>query len=150
MATLFEGECIGKVLNPEAGPDKNGKARVRWDMIVTEGEHKGKRASYSGKLDPENIKFTKRDMRLVGWKGNDIRTFVADVTAAQRMVPFTAEIATNTYQDTGKTSQWTSVRFSGGVQPLGPLDDDTARKVNEWFAEVPDAAPTGNGDDIPF
>lgn len=146
MAQLFEGDCVGKVANPQAGPDGQGKPRVRWDMIVTEGEHKGKRASYSGKLDPENIKYTKRDMRLVGWKGNDIRTFVDDVTKANLTIPFSAEIASNTYQDTGKTSQWTSVRFVGAMKPLGPLDDDTAHKVNQWFAEVPD----GDGNDIPF
>jgi hypothetical protein len=149
MAILFEGECIGKVSNPEVGPDTKGKPRVRWDMLVTDGEHKGKRASYSGKLDEENIKFTKRDMMLVGWKGKDVRTFVADVKAADRVIPFTAEIASNTYEDTGKTSQWTSVRFTGS-KPLGEFDDETARKMNEWFAAAGDVGAAKPGDDIPF
>lgn len=138
MAQLFEGDVIGKPVNVEFGADGGGKPRVRWEMVVVDGEHKGKRASYSGKLDTENIKWTKRDMMLIGWQGKDVRTFVADVKAADRSVSFQAEIATNTYQDSGKTSQWTSAKFSGGSKPLAPLDNDSIAKANKWFAEVPD------------
>ena len=53
MAILFEGTCIGKPVNVEFGGDK-GKPRVRWQMEVTQGPHTGKRANYSGKLDPDN------------------------------------------------------------------------------------------------
>jgi len=49
-------------VNVEFGADNGGKPKVRWEMEATEGEHKGKRASYSGKLDGDNIKWTKRDM----------------------------------------------------------------------------------------
>lgn len=137
-AHLFEGECFGRVSNPEIGPDGKGKPRVRWDMIVTDGEHKGKRASYSGKLDPDNIKFTKRDMMAIGWKGTDIRTFISDVKSAGKVVAFTAEIASNTYEDSGKTSTWTSVKFGSNAKPLGEFERDDYDKVNKWFAEAPD------------
>ncbi len=146
MAALFEGNVLGKVVNPEFGGDKNGKPKVKWEMQVTEGEHKDKRASYSGKLDEENIKFTKRDMMLIGWKGKDVRTFVDDVKAANLTIPFQAEIATNTYQDTGKTSQWTSARFSGGA-PLKALDKDKLDQANKWFS---DAGAVTQEEKIPF
>ncbi len=152
MAALFEGNVTGKVVNPEFGADKNGKPRVKWEMQVLDGEHKDKRASYSGKLDEENIKWTKRDMILIGWKGKDVRTFVDDVKAANLTVPFQAEIATNTYQDTGKTSQWTSARFAGAAAPLKALDKDKIDQANKWFADAGDvsAPTTGGNSDIPF
>lgn len=145
MPVLFEGECVGKAVNPEIGADGSGKPRVRWEMAVTEGEHRGKRASYSGKLDSDNIKFTKRDMMLIGWKGKDVRTFVSDVKAADKSVPFTAEIASNTYQDSGKTSTWTSAKFSGGTKPLAELDARKVEDVNQWFAEAGDIGPVADG-----
>jgi hypothetical protein len=151
MAQLFEGDCVGKVINPEIG-ESRGKVKVKWEMIVSDGDHKGKRASYSGKLDAENIKFTKRDMLVVGWKGKDVRTFVSDVKAADLTVPFSAEIAETTYEDSGKTSRWTSAKFSGGA-PLAVLDKDKADAVNRWFAEAGDITSHGAKDSdekLPF
>lgn len=133
MAQLFNGQCNGKVNNPEVGLDSNNKPRVRWEMEVVDGEHAGKRASYSGKLDPENIKFTKKDMMTIGWQGKDVRTFAADVKAAAKVVPFTAEIASYK-RDDGSVSEWTSAKF-GAARPLSDLGDK-ASDVNRWFAEV--------------
>ena len=90
-------ECVGKATNVEIGKDSKNTYRVRFDMVVMDGEHKGKRASYSGKLDEDNIKWTKRDMLLLGWAGKSVRTFADDVKKADRAVPFTADIASNTY-----------------------------------------------------
>ena len=149
MAVLFEGECVGKVVNPEVGLDSQNRPRVRWDMIVADGDHKGKRANYSGKLDPENIKFTKRDMVSVGWAGKDVRTFVDDVKKADRAVPFTAEIA-SFKRDDGSVSEWTSAKFNGGSKPLGQMDRDGFDKVNRWFSEAGDVSPPSGTDPIPF
>lgn len=152
MAQLFEGNCNGKAVKVEFGANKAGKPTVKWEMEVADGPHVGKRASYSGKLDEENIKWTKRDMMLIGWKGKDVRTFVDDVNAAGLTVPFEAQIATNTYQDSGKTSQWTTAKFSGGAKPLAALDPDKIGDVNKWFAEAPEIAAQDKGGepDIPF
>lgn len=152
MATLFEGTCIGKPVNVEFGADKNDRPVVRWQMEVTQGPHKGKRANYSGKLDPENIKWTKRDMKLIGWKGVSSKTFLDDVKAANVEIEFNAEIAS--HQD----REWTAVKFTGAL-PLGKLADSKIAEVDQWFAEAEDmSAPTSNGasgggsarDDIPF
>lgn len=143
MAILFDGDCKGKAVDVELGVDTNGKPRVRWSMEVTEGPHAGKKASYSGKLDPENIKFTKRDMMAIGWKGTDAAgTFVSDVAAAAKVIPFTAETVSFT-RDNGKTSQWTAAKNIGfQAQPLNAMDRETAKKVNGWFDEVGgDASP---------
>lgn len=142
MAQLFSGDCIGRVVNPEFGMDANNRPRVRWEMEVVEGEHKGKRAAYSGKLDPDNIKFTKRDMIAVGWKGTDVRTFVDDVKAkGNQPVPFVAEIA----EHNGR--QWTSAKMTGAL-PLAKPDDRKVDEVNQWFAEAGEAG--SNDDRIPF
>jgi hypothetical protein len=138
MAILFEGSGLnGKAVNVELGL-AGEKPKVRWEMEVVDGPHAGKRASYSGKFDADSIKWTKRDMMRIGWKGKDVRTFVEDVKAANLTVQFDAEIASNTYADTGKVSQWTSVRFGGTSKPLAKLDDDKIKNMNTWFAEVPD------------
>ena len=147
--SLFEGSNLpGRPINVEFGADAQNRPRVRWNMEVVEGEHKGKIANYSGKLDPDNIKWTKRDMIAIGWKGLDVRTFVEDVKAANRVVPFTAEIA----EYNGR--QWTSAKMTGAA-PLGQLDNEKVADVNKWFAEAGDVAPSngassGARDDIPF
>jgi hypothetical protein len=148
MGQLFEGSFQqGRILNPEVGPNNAGKVTVRWNVtVVDDGEHKGKVANYSGKLDPDNIKWTKRDMIAIGWQGKDVRTFVDDVKKANRLVPFTAEIATYKRPD-GSVSEWTSAKMSGAA-PLGALSGDQAADANRWFAEAPDVG--AKQEDSPF
>lgn len=150
MAILFEGEGLkGKAVDVEIGPDQNGKPVVRWNMLVVEGPHAGKKASYKGSLDEKNIRYTKRDMMALGWKGKDaVGTFVKEVRAADLVVAFTAEIASWEDPSSGKVKQWTSARSIGfTAKPLGTFDEDKARDVNSWFDDVPDEKP---GDGIPF
>ena len=139
-AQLFEGTFQqGRIVDAEIG--KSGKKVVRWGIVVVDdGPHKGKVARYSGKLDPENIKFTKRDMIAIGWQGKDVRTFVDDVKKANLLVPFTAEIA-SFKRDDGSIAEWTAARLSGAGKPLTPFDADETRQVNEWFAQADDAIP---------
>lgn len=146
---LFEGTFQqGKVIDAELG--KSGKMRVRWNLVVLDdGPHKGKVASYSGKLDPENIKFTKRDMIAAGWLGKDVRTFADDVKQAARIVPFTAEIA-SFKRDDGSVSEWTAARMGSVAKPLEQLDSDEVRKVNEWFANAGDLEPQNKDSSTPF
>lgn len=149
---LFNGNCIGRPVNVEFGADNNKKPRVRWEMEATDGEHRGKRASYSGKLDPDNIKWTKRDMIAIGWKGKDVRTFLDDVKAQTGTVPFIAEVA-RFERDDGTVSEWTSAKMTGAL-PLAALDADKVANVNKWFADAGDVAPangaSGTNSDIPF
>jgi hypothetical protein len=134
MAILFSGSFTGKAVKAELGSNKQGKPTVRWEMEVVEGEHKGKRAQYSGKFDAQNIKFTKRDMMSIGWQGKDAATFVEDVTKASAIVPFEAEIVEFDRAD-GSKSSWTAARMTGGA-PLAPLDRSKLSEVNQWFAEA--------------
>jgi hypothetical protein len=158
MGQLFEGQFNqGRITNAEIGPNKSGKAAVRWNVVVVDdGPHKGFTANYSGKLDPENIKWTKRDMIAIGWQGKDVRTFVDDVKKANRLVPFAAEIA-RFKRDDGSVSEWTSAKMSGGATPLGTFSNDQAADANRWFAEAPDIEPRSqhpnapaDNSDLPF
>jgi hypothetical protein len=155
MAQLFEGQFQqGQITNAEIGPNNSGKMTVRWNVVVVDdGPHKGKVANYSGKLDPDAIKWTKRDMIAIGWQGKDVRTFVDDVKKANRLVPFKAEIARFTRND-GSVSEWTSAKMSGAAQPLGALSGDDVANANRWFAEAPEIEPRsasgGGGSDTPF
>lgn len=153
---IFEGNCIGRVQNCDLGADSNGQMRVRWDMQVTEGPHAGKIAKYSGKFEGENAKFTKRDMKAVGWKGEDIRTFVKDAEAAKCVIAFAAEIA-SFKRPNGKLAQWTAARSIGiALTPLKKLDDTKAEELNKLLANAGEigpqqaSTPAVADDDIPF
>ena len=156
MAILFSGDCIGRAVNVQLGGDKNGKPKVQWEMEVTEGEHKGKRAQYSGKFDADNIKWTKSHMKLIGWQGSDVRTFVDDVAKANLTIAFTAEVAEYERPD-GTVSRWTSAKMTGAL-PLSALDAKKLDDVNRWFSEAEEIAPPGEAhpnapgadSDIPF
>lgn len=140
--SLFEGHNLkGRAINVEIGVS-GGQARARWDMEIVEGEHKGKIAKYSGKLNPDNVKWTKRDMMTIGWKGQKSSTFVEDVTKANLIVEFDAVIASH------NGSEWVSAKFQGAA-PLAPLDTDKERELDRMFAEVPDESRNGR-DKVPF
>lgn len=155
MAQLFEETGLnGKAVDVEFGANKDGKPEVKWNMEVVDGPHAGKKASYKGKLDAEQIKWTKRDMIAIGWKGQDVRTFVEDVKSANKTVTFDAEIARWTNPRTNKEMQWTTARSIGfSSRPLDKITDDKIANVNSWFA---DAGEIGGGekkaedDGLPF
>lgn len=142
MSELFEGKKLkGRAINVELGMSGQQR-RVRWDMEIVEGEHKGKIAKYSGKLDENNIKYTKRDMKTIGWKTDKSSTFVADVKAANLVVEFDAEIAHH------NGNEWVSAKLGGAV-PLAALDSDAERDLDRLFAQSDDGG--GQQDDrIPF
>lgn len=138
--SLFEGTGLkGRAINVEIGLDGGGMRRARWEMEVVEGPHKGKIARYSGKLGPDHVKYTKRDMMTIGWKGEKSSTFVDDVKKANLVVEFTAEIATHNGRE------WVSARF-GGAAPLAALDSDSERDLDRAFAAAGDGEQSG----IPF
>lgn len=140
--SLFEAkELMGRAVNVEIGADGNGHPRARWDMEIVEGEHKGKIAKYSGKLNPDNVKWTKRDMVTIGWDGKKAATFVDDVKKANKIVPFEAQIASH------NGNQWVSAKF-GGAAPLAPLDSDKERELDRAFAEAGDVG--GGESRVPF
>ena len=154
--SLIEGSFVGRAVKAEIGANpKTGKPQVRISMEVTEGEHKGKQFPYEGKLDAQNIKFTKTSMMAIGWCGWSAQTFGPDVKEANVTAPFEVVIATWKRPD-GTERQWSSVRSIGlGVQPLEKLNADAMREVDSWFAEVGDAKPapspqTREDADIPF
>src|SRR5690348_15927102 len=108
MSNLFEGDFVGKASKAEVGL-KNGKAAVRIEMEVIEGDRKGRRANFEGDFSEKSIRFTKRAMLAVGWKGESIATFVDDVKKAALTVPFHVEIASWTRPSDGKFMQWSAV-----------------------------------------
>ena len=91
---LFEGDFVGRAVGPEGGA-KKGKPIVRIEMEITDGDLKGRRVTFEGKLDADNIPFTKRAMLAIGWKGKSVTTFLDDVKAAALTVPFRVEIASD-------------------------------------------------------
>lgn len=151
--SLFEGDFQAKVVMAEVGSDKNGRPKVRIEFEVVGGERSGFRASYDGKLAPENIKYTKQHMKACGWNGESIRTFVDDVQKAALVVPIRCEIATYEPPDGGKIRQWTAVRSVGvSAPPLGKLSDGSMKQLDAWFGEDEKTKPGGmhSDDDLPF
>lgn len=159
---LIEGTFQGKLVSGTAKiGDRKGKTLAVAQLEVTEGDHKGKRFNYEGGLHAEGIKYTKRDLMALGWKGQTIKSLELDTEAALKAgltVPFVVEIARWEKPD-GTVKEWNAVRSIGNSAPtLDAIDGDKQRNVDRWFAEAGDVgAPQANGangaarqDDIPF
>lgn len=139
MSNLFEGDFVGKAVKVEFGPDKNGKLKLRVTMEITEGPRAGTQVPYEGSFGKEYIGYTKRDLMALGWKGKTSGTIVSDVMADPKAVPFQTRIAEKRYEDTGKVSQWTSVRSIGfAAPPLGQADQQHIKDVDSWFNDAGD------------
>lgn len=159
MAKLIEGTFTGKLVKGTATIGAKGtKVVARAELEVTEGEHKGRRFKYEGSTDEKGIKYTKRDLIALGWKGKASATVTADCDAALEgglVVEFEVQIASWTNPDTGKYSEWNAVRSIGGFaqKPLDKLDAQKTANVDKWFAEAGDVGAngaTGGNSDIPF
>lgn len=140
MSNLFEGDFRGKAVKAEFGPDKNGKLKLRIVLEITEGPRTGTQVPYEGSFGKEYIGYTKRDLIALGWQGKTSGTIVSDVLADPKVVPFQTRIAEKRYEDTGKVSQWTSVRSIGfEAPPLKPAEAHHIKDVDSWFNEASDS-----------
>jgi hypothetical protein len=155
MAALFEGDFHGRAIKAEYGTKKNGTPQCRVVLEITsKGEGKGCHVQWAGNFKSESIKYTKRDMVALGWQGKTVGTFVDDVMADPKEVPFQVRIAEWTDPATGKLKRWLSAGSIGyEPMPLNAPTSDTTRSVDSWFAEAGDVRPAGTGgpdDDLPF
>jgi hypothetical protein len=145
LPRFFEGDFTGKAAKVEYGEGKNGKPTIRVTMEIVEGPRRGTQVPYDANLKQESIKYTKRDLMALGWKGQSVATLPADVMAAGLTVPFQVRIAEYTNPETGKTRTWNSVGSIGNAAPpLSAATQDTTRNVDSWFAEV-DEQPQQRG-----
>lgn len=140
--SLIEGKFHGRPVKGsfKLGASK-GKKVIVGEMLVTDGEHKGKTFEYQGSLDDKGIKYTKRDIVAAGWKGKIIETLSTDVDAladSGAIVPFEVKIAS--WQPPGAAlREWSTIRSIGGfVRQIDPLSKDDVGNVNKWFADVQD------------
>lgn len=153
MSNLFETECNAKPVS--GGPEtKNGKRKVRFEFEILDGDHKGKRVPWDGKLDGDNIKWTKRDLMTLGWQGQKSATITDDVLKTPKTVRIKTRIARYTRPDQS-VSEWTAVdRIFGAPKPGEALGAKELEELDQWFAEVPadsrDAAPPPADADLPF
>jgi hypothetical protein len=147
---MITGQFYGKLIKGTAKVGgRSGKKLAFAELEVTEGEHKGKRFNYEGKLDEKGIKYTKRDLIALGWKGKTSATITADTDAAMEsglVVPFEVEIARWNKPD-GSIKEWEAVRSIGRApMKVDELNTDELRDVDAWFAEVPVEGDNG----LPF
>lgn len=152
---LFEVDCLAKPVKPEFGGDGRGKPKISVEFEILDGEYKGHRVPYSGKLDEKSIKFTKRDMIALGWQGTDVRTFVADVTKESKPITITTRIAEWDKRDGSEPRRWTTVGRIHAAQPLTQLESDRVADVNSWFASAGSLDSQSNGthnddSEVPF
>lgn len=155
MGNLIEGQFYGRAIRGSAKIVKkgNGKTVAVAELEVTEGEHKGKRFGYDGGLDEKGIKYTKRDLKALGWKGVTSKTLTADVDAAieaGEVVPFEVKIASMKRQD-GSLNEWSTIRSIGRFAPqYEAATEDKLDEVDRWFNEAPDLGANGASDSSPF
>jgi len=144
---MLEGKFNAKVADAELGHNKKDQPEIRLQFEIIGGTSNGSKVPYSGLFTEKAVRYTRRDLLALGWKGKTITTAVADILAAQKTVPIEVVIATWKNPDTGKERSWSTVRSIGFVaDPLKPLDDRSAKDVDGWLAEAAD----GGGDPVPF
>lgn len=148
---LIAGTFQGKAVKGTAkiGRKGNGQTLLGFvELEIVDGEHKGKRFTFEGKLDDKAIKYTKRNLIAIGWKGQTSKTLTVDVDAALEaglVVPFDVEIATWNKPD-GSVRQWSAVRSIGNFAPaIAEANADDLAKVDSWFGEV-----SADNSDVPF
>ncbi len=152
---MITGSFHGKLIKGTAKiAGRNGKTLAFAELEVTDGEHKGKRFNYEGKLDEKGIKYTKRDLMALGWKGQKSATVTADTDAAMEgglIVPFEVEIA-SWKKDDGTVKQWETIRSIGRApMKIDELDAQKLADVDGWFADAGSVdAPSGSNSDLPF
>lgn len=132
-------EYMGHPIAPEYGNNpKSGKREIRLYMEIADGPLAGRRVKYTANTkDPRSTAYAKRDLMAAGWKGKDIGTFVADVTAnAQTKISFTVRLARVTRDDGSVNEWWTVGSIGQGAIPLAKATPDDDRTVNGWFAEA--------------
>lgn len=146
---LIQGNYKVRLLELSMGtnPNKNNRPEVNAKVIVVEGPDKDSTATYQGTFTEKQIKWTLRDLRALGWKGKTIATVVADCMTDPKIVDAEIEIASHTYPDSGKTSEWSAVRAFGRKRmELGAPTPATIKDVDEWLAE----AAKEDNDPVPF
>lgn len=151
MSSNIEGTFQMKPIKFELGNGKKGP-EVRIDAVIVGGEHNNRKVPYSGNFSAKGVKYTKRSLMELGWQGKDIATAEKDIMTTPKTVSAQVEIARWENPDTGKVSEWSTIRsFGSFVEPLKPLAQTDLKDVNQWLAEVPDDVKGSTGDDtIPF
>lgn len=151
LPRLFEGDFTGKAVKVEYGEGKNGKPTIRVTMQIESGQRSGTQVVYSANFKPESIKYTKRDLMALGWKGQTVASLADDVARAALIVPFNVRIASYDNPDTGKTSQWNSVGSIGNAAPpLSAASSQTTKSVDSWFNEAEEHGGAGGNEPAPF
>lgn len=143
MAKLFEAKnVLAKCVSIElvANPKKNGRAEARATMEIVDEKspHKGFQVTYSGNFTVQSIKYTRRDLIALGWQGKIVDSLIDDVKKAAKVVPIDVEIASHTYADSGKTTEWSTVRSIGrpAQEAPPPLDQKALMEVQQWLTEA--------------
>ena len=146
----IEGKFQVRPIKFELGHGKRGP-EVRIDAEIVDGPHKGRRVPYSGNFTSKGVKYTKRSLLNLGWQGKDIATAERDIMDAPKTIEAQVEIARWENQETGKVSEWSTIRSFGSYsEPLKPLATSDLRDVNSWLAEVPDEGSQSADDGLPF
>lgn len=147
--SLIEGNFQAKPVSAELGRNKKGVPELRVEFEITEGPSAGRKVPYSGLFNEKSTKYTKQAMLALGWQGQDARTAPDDILKSAKVSPIEVQIARWENPDTGRVSEWSTVRSVGRFrEPLKPLAGRDLADVNQWLTDVGDV---GSADEkIPF
>jgi hypothetical protein len=148
--SLIEGNFQAKAVSAELGTNKKGAPELRVEFEIVEGPSAGRRVPYSGLFGEKSTKYTKQAMLALGWQGKGVSTAADDIMKAVKVVPIEVQIARWENPDTGKVSEWSTVRNVGRFkEPLKPLAGSDLKDVDKWLADAGDVGGEAKSD-IPF
>lgn len=143
--SLIEGNFQAKPVTAELGINKKGAPELSVEFEIADGPSAGRKVAYSGLFGEKSTKYTKQAMLAMGWQGKDVKTAVDDILGQKKVVPIEVQIARWENPQTGKVSEWSTVRNVGRFkEPLKPLGGSDLKDVNQWLEEA------GGANDIPF
>jgi len=149
---MIQGNFNARCTEFQLGTKRDGRPVVRATMTIVGGEHDGQRVAYEGNFSEKAVRWTRRNLTTLGWKGKTILTAKDDILSADLTVPIEVEIAKWEDPSTGKLREWSAVRRIGeGGGELKPIESEQLRDVNRWLAEADEGSPAAAvEDDIPF
>jgi len=79
MAKLIsEGMWACTVLGAEVGEDDKGAMRVRVHVMITEGDHDGRKVTYEDTVNFKSNKYIAQTAKAVGWRGGRLEETLRD------------------------------------------------------------------------
>jgi len=154
MAHLIsQGSFLARAVTGSFGLDSKGRTAARVELELLAGPDTGQRITYTGLVNAKSAPYVGKDLKGIGWKGIDLATLEADVSATHMEAQI--EIDHKNANDPREPNRvFAVVRSIGrGALPLGKPSASALEDANQAMRAAMGEPAAGGGskdDDLPF